>query len=79
MIIDTTPPLVKKAQEEQRKIHQARSRKELKSALRYYMLWHSPRLTGGDIENLTAQGMDAADAVIAAYPPFNDTRTLATD
>lgn len=72
MIVDTTPPEIlewRRLNEKQKH----RSRKELESALRSYYIWHTPDMhLGGHVENLVQQGLDAADAVLAGYPPLKD-------
>jgi hypothetical protein len=79
MIFDTTPANWDAVVERRVKEHRERGEKELRAALRYYYIWRAQGWTGGDIENLVQQGVDAADAVLAGYPPLQEKRTLAAE
>ncbi len=62
---------------------QAMAQDELEDALALYLHWHTPAhvtsMTDDDLDNLVQQSVDAVDAVLRAYPPFQENRTLATD
>jgi hypothetical protein len=83
MIFDTTNEL--RAVQRMTLHMKQRARQGLEMALDSYLIWHveggAMVLTEGDLRNLIEQSIDAIDAVVHAYPPFNqkDQRTLATD